>query len=208
MRHRGHRFISVRKFDLAIADLKKAAKLAEGRPLETEVDGLPNRLNKPLSNTHFNIWYHLGLAYYLHGDYQNARLSYETCLKYSVNDDLLCATVDWLYMTYQRLGEKQKADRLLRLIHEDMRVIENDTYFKRLLMYKGVLSPDSLLSSTEGNGSDPDVAIATQGYGVGHWYLMNGDRDKAMAIFQQVVEGKSWSAFGFIAAEAELAGPR
>lgn len=205
LRHRGHRFISVRKFAEAAADLNKAAKLAEGHPLEIEPDGLPNRLNKPLSNTHFNILYHLGLAHYLQGNYQEARLSYETCLKYADNDDLLCATVDWLFMTYQRLGEKEKAGQLLRIINEDMQIIENDAYFKRLMMYKGLLSPDSLLSPTANQGEAPDLTMATQGYGVGHWYLMNGDKDKAIEIFQQVVAGKSWSAFGYIAAEVELA---
>ena len=204
LRHRGHRFISVRKFAEAVADLSKAVKLAEGRPLEIEPDGLPNHLNKPLSNTHFNIWYHLGLAYYLQGDYQKARLSYEACLKYADNDDLLCATADWLFMTYQRLGEKEKAGQLLKIIGEDMQIIENDAYFKRLMMYKGLLSPDSLLSPTADQSDTPGLTMATQGYGVGHWYLMNGDREKAIEIFQQVVAGKPWSAFGYIAAEVEL----
>lgn len=205
LRHRGHRFISVRKFDLAVGDLKKAAKLVEGQPLKTEPDGLPNRLNKPLSNTHFNIWYHLGLAYYLQHEYENARLSYETCLKYSDNDDLLCATADWLYMTYRHLGEAQKASQLLKIIDPGMRLVENESYFKRLMMYKGLLSPDSLLSPVPGE-EDPDLTMATQGYAVGRWYMMNGDHDKALEIFQQVVDGKSWSAFGYIAAEAALTG--
>ena len=207
LRHRGHRFISVRRFDLAAGDLKKAAKLVEDQPLKTEPDGLPNRLNKPLSNTHFNIWYHLGLAYYLQEDYNNARVSYETCLKYADNDDLLCATADWLYMTYRYLGETQKASRLLKIIDPGMRLVENEAYFKRLMMYKGLLSPDSLLSPVPGE-KDPDLTMATQGYAVGNWYLMNGDHDKALEIFQQVVEGKSWSAFGYIAAEATLSGSR
>ena len=47
-RHRGHRFISSRKFDLAIEDFSKAANLAEGRSIEIEPDGIPNRLNSPL----------------------------------------------------------------------------------------------------------------------------------------------------------------
>jgi tetratricopeptide (TPR) repeat protein len=35
-RHRGHRYISIREFDRAIADLEQAAKLIEGKENETE----------------------------------------------------------------------------------------------------------------------------------------------------------------------------
>src|SRR5215213_5684617 len=34
LRHRGHRYISIRRFDLAIADLEKAARLIAGKPDE------------------------------------------------------------------------------------------------------------------------------------------------------------------------------
>ena len=36
-RHRGHRYITVREFDRAIADLEKAAELIEGTELEDEL---------------------------------------------------------------------------------------------------------------------------------------------------------------------------
>jgi tetratricopeptide (TPR) repeat protein len=42
-RHRGHRYISIRRFVRAIADFEKAAALAAGKPLEVEPDGAPNR---------------------------------------------------------------------------------------------------------------------------------------------------------------------
>jgi len=49
------------------------------------------------------------------------------------------------------------------------------------------------------------VQIATQGYGVGNWYLVNGETKKAREIFDRVLAGKAWPAFGFIAAEADVA---
>jgi tetratricopeptide (TPR) repeat protein len=67
-RHRGHRHISSRNFDNAIADLTTAARLVENKPLETEPDGIPNKLGIAKSTTQSNIRYHLGLAYYLKGD--------------------------------------------------------------------------------------------------------------------------------------------
>ena len=38
---------------------------------------------------------------------------------------------------------------------------------------------------------------------MGNWYLVNGDRAKAKDIFDRVLAGRAWAAFGFIAAEAD-----
>jgi tetratricopeptide (TPR) repeat protein len=203
-RHRGHRYISQRKFDAAIADLKKAAELMQGAPLEIEPDGQPNKLNIPLSSTQFNVWYHLGLAYYLKAEFELAEKAYLECMKVSDNDDLITATVDWLYMTYIRQGKRDEASKLLEKITDTMTIIENDSYFKRLNLYKGKLPVDSVLSVSKSN-EDIELALATQGYGVGNWYLYQGDTSNAIAIFERVVGGKHFSAFGFIAAEADLA---
>ncbi len=203
-RHRGHRYISQRKFDAAITDLTKAAELMQGAPIEIEPDGVPNKLNKPLSSTQFNVWYHLGLAHYLKGEFEEAEKAYLECMKVSDNDDLVTATVDWLYMTYRRMGKQEEAKKLMDLITPTMTIVENDSYFKRLNMYKGLLSPDSVLSVSSSN-ADVDLALATQGYGVGNWYLYNGDTTKAFDIYQKVIAGKHFSAFGFIASEADLA---
>jgi len=205
LRHRGHRYITTRRLDDAVADLQQAAELARDAPVEIEPDGAPNALNIPLSNVHFNIWYHLGLAHYLRGDFEAARDAYVACMQYSDNDDLRVATTDWLYMTYRRLGEDAEAAALLEPINADMEIIENDSYLRRLLMYKGEVDPEDLLDLRA--EADPDIAlnIATQGYGVGNWYLVNGDEQAARDVFERIVEGTSWAAFGYIAAEAELA---
>jgi len=202
-RHRGHRYITIRDFSRAVADFQQAAALMPVQPLEIEPDGQPNKLNIPLSTTQFNVWYHLGLAHYLRGDFENAAMAYMKCMEVSNNDDLVCATIDWLYMTYRRMKRDAEGAMLLGLIREDMKIIENDSYYLRLKMYKGLIQPDSLLHVGEGN-EDIDLALATQGYGVGNWYLCQGDTAKAKEIFNKVVAGKHFAAFGFIAAEAEL----
>jgi tetratricopeptide (TPR) repeat protein len=203
LRHRGHRFITVREFDRAIQDLERAAEIMPKDSLEIEPDGLPNKLNIPLSTAQFNVYYHLGLAHYLQGDFSRAEKAYRACMKVSDNDDLVCATADWLYMTLRRQGKKPQADSLLRSVRSDMKIIENDSYLKRLLMYKGEVTPEKLLQ-VESDEQDPDLAIATQGYGVGNWYLYNGDTVRAISTFKKVTEGNHFSAFGFIAAEADL----
>jgi tetratricopeptide (TPR) repeat protein len=201
LRHRGHRFITLRRFDDAIADFDRAAVLIRSRPDEVEPDGQPNALNIPTSTLHFNIWYHLGLAHYLKGDFGKALSAYRRCMDVSRgNDDRLVATTDWTYMTLRRLGRPAEAAAMLAPIHRDMKIIEDHAYHRRLLMYKGEVSPDELLA---GN-ADP-IDVATQGYGVGNWHLYNGRADQARAVFDRVVKGSQWAAFGFIAAEAELA---
>lgn len=44
-RHRGHRYITIRQFDKAIADLAYALTLVTGKPDEVEPDGQPNAQN-------------------------------------------------------------------------------------------------------------------------------------------------------------------
>lgn len=199
-RHRGHRYITLRCIDLAIADLSKAAALIKDREDEIEADGLPNARNIPTSTLHSNIWYHLGLAHYLKGDYQNALVAYENALKVSDNNDMYVATMNWLYVTLRKLGRNTEAKERLKNISSDMELIENKDYLEILLMYKND-DESSLLAKTN---TQETLSNATLGYGLGNYYLEKGNRKKAKEIFQKVYSGPQWSSFGYIAAEKEL----
>jgi len=200
LRHRGHRYISIRRFDLAIADLEKAARLIAGKPDEIEPDGLPNARNTPVSTLQTNVWYHLGLAYYYLGDLGNAERAFRECLKFSKNADMQVATTHWLYMILRRQGRVGEANTLLAPIRTDMDVIENRAYHWLVLMYKGEIPAESILSLAGEEGLDP----ATLGYGVGNWHLYHGRQEEAVRAFRQVLASDQWSAFGYIAAEADL----
>jgi tetratricopeptide (TPR) repeat protein len=202
-RHRGHRYITTRRLDDAVADLEKAASLVEGRPDEVEPDGLPNVRNIPTSTTQSNIWYHLGLARYLQGDFARALPAYRRCLDVSKNPDGLVSTGHWLYMTLRRLGRAEEAARLLESIPEELDVIENQDYERLLRMYRGGIAPAALLDGAEKDGSA--VAFATVGYGVGNWDFYNGRTAEAASLFRRIVARGDWAAFGDIAAEADLA---
>jgi tetratricopeptide (TPR) repeat protein len=201
-RHRGHRYITVRQFDDAIADLQKGAALVKERPDEIEPDGQPNARGIPTSTLKTNIYYHLGLAHYLKGEFEQALAAYRSCQEHSKNPDMIVATSHWLYMTLRRLGRDADARRVLDSITADMDVIENGSYHKLLLMYKGKTDKE-LLASAKAGGLD----AVTTGYGVGNWHLYNGRRDQAMQILRDIVERHAgqWPAFGYIAAEAEIA---
>ena len=201
-RHRGHRYITLRRIDLAIKDFKRAASLVKGKPDELEPDGQPNARNIPTSTLQFNIWYHLGLAYYLKGDYQKALASYRECLKVSKNPDALVATTHWQYMTLRRLNRNSEANRLLNTVSTGLEIIENDGYYQLVLMYKGLAGPKSLLEQVSKQPAGPGSHSVL--YGIGSWYLDHGQRDEAMAIFEKIVSTDQWTSFGFIAAEADL----
>ena len=101
-RHRGHRYITVRELPKAIADLAKAAQLIEGKADQVEPDGQPNARNTPTSTLNTNIYYHLGLAHYLSGDFDRRPAQYRRCLAFSKNPDMLVATTYWYYLTLTR----------------------------------------------------------------------------------------------------------
>jgi len=200
-RHRGHRYITLRCFDDAIRDLEMAAKLVAGKPDEIEPDGIPNAKNIPTSTLQSNIWYHLGLAYYLKADLKNALRAYEEAQKVSTNNDMRVATSYWHYMTLRRLGKKKEAKKVLEPFAGKSELIENDEYLKLIRLNRGELKRDLLLSQISDASS---LASASLGYGIGNYFLYNGDREKAMTIFRTIVAGNQWSSFGFIAAETEL----
>lgn len=200
-RHRGHRFISLRLFDQAIDDLERAAELIEGTADEIEPDGIPNERNQPVSSLHFNVWYHLGLAYYLVGDYESALSCYEECLKVSEIPDKLVATTHWTYMTLRLLERSDEAEKLLTPINEEMDIVENQHYHRLLLMYKGLLNPDGVMEEARAQGP---LAVATVGYGVGNWYLYNDSVEKAVEMYNEILDTGGWAGFGYIAAEADL----
>ncbi|MGB7202421.1 MAG: tetratricopeptide repeat protein [Pyrinomonadaceae bacterium] len=201
-RHRGHRYITLRCFDDAIRDFETAAKLVKGKPDEIEPDGLPNAQNIPTSTLQSNIWYHLGLAFYLKGDFKKAEKAYAECMKVSKNGDMLAATTHWYYMTLRRLEKNPQAARLLEAIDGDFEVIENDDYLRLLRLYRGEVRAEMLLESI-GDKAD-SLGNASLGYGIGNWYLYNRDRLRAEQILRKIVAGNQWASFGYIAAEAEL----
>lgn len=202
LRHRGHRFITLRCFDLAIADLNRAAKLTKGKPDQVEPDGLPNARNIPTSTLQSNIWYHLGLAHYLKGDFKSALKAYREADKVSKNPDMLVATTHWLYMTLRRLGRKKEATKAVAVIKPDLDVIENADYYKLIRLYQGTTSSEELLKEISGEASA--LSKASIGYGLGNWFLYNGQRDEAEKVFRQIILGNQWASFGHIAAEVEL----
>jgi tetratricopeptide (TPR) repeat protein len=205
-RHRGHRFITVRELDRAIADFQRAAALIEGQPDRVEPDGQPNALGIPTSTLHFNIWYHYGLAHYLKGEFEEAADKYRRCMEVSEHPDSKVATAHWWYMTLRRLGRDREASTLLEGLDLDALaegIIESGSYLALLRLYAGEGGQETGRQALE-KGS---LEGATRGYGLGNWYLYErGDTATAREIYREILSARDqWAAFGFIAAEADLA---
>lgn len=228
-RHRGHRRITFKDLDGAIADFERAIELCGDWPDEIEYYrkefmkdaellflGRPEEMNpqRPQvtpelveklrttykSTLHSSIWYHYALAFYLKGDYDRSYQEYTTALGKAVDDDMRVASSDWIYMSLRRSGRHEEAARFLATIPSNLEVHEQ-AYFRRLLMYKGELAPESLIEDATRDGT----ALVTQGYGLGNWHLYNGRTEEAIRIFEKITAVGVWNAFGHIAAEIDLA---
>jgi len=206
-RHRGHRYITTRQLNLAIADLARAYGLVKGAPDQVEPDGIPNARGIPTSTLHSNIRYHLGLAHYLKGDFPRAARVFGEDVAAATaagNADMLVASSHWLYMALRRSGKPAEAAALLTPIKNELPVIENGAYHRLLLMYR-----------RDSAGTDPgeppglsSVEDVTTAYGVANWHLYNGRADQAFGMFRRILQSPQWAAFGYIAAEAEVARAR
>lgn len=200
-RHRGHRYITLRYFDRAISDFERAEELMRGISDVIEPDGLPNEINQPQSTLKSNVWYHKGLAHYLKGEYQQAIESYERSLnELDLTDDMRVATLYWYYSALKRSGQDEQAGDAIEEVTADMDLIENDVYLNLIMVFKGLFSPDRMMEVTE-----DDLENATLWYGIGNWHYMNGREDRAMEMWNQILDTDEWAAFGYIAAEAEIA---
>jgi tetratricopeptide (TPR) repeat protein len=198
-RFRGHRYISIRRFDEAVRDLAAAARLA------------------PAS---YDVAYHLGLALYLRGDFQQAADEYERCMSQtqtsgqlppgwrscaslSSDADSRVAITDWRYRALRRAGGHEEARRVIAAFDPGVEVKENGAYLQALRIYKGLVRQVDLAPSRM-SGNDH----ATLGYAVGNLYLVEGRPPEACTLFRRVADSDLWNAFGFIAAEVELSRSR
>ena len=200
LRHRGHRYISTRQYDKAIADFERASEMIVDTPNQIEQDGIPNAQNTPISSLHGNIYYHLALAYYLQNDLENAERVYQKRITTHQNDDNIVSAGHWHYMTLRRLGKTDEAIELLEAVKPEMDIIENMHYHNMCLYYKGLIEKEELKTEDE-NGRVNEVFL----YGLGNWEAYeNQDFAKANEYFQKILKDGNKASFAYLAAESDL----
>ncbi|MFM8602925.1 MAG: tetratricopeptide repeat protein [Gemmatimonadota bacterium] len=200
LRHRGHRYLSIRDTKRARADLERAWALVRGQPDLVEPDGQPNARGIPTSTLHSNIRYHLALAYFLDGDFALAAPIWAEDARVAANLDQRVAATYWWVLSLAYLGRRAEVAALLAPIDPSWEIIENGSYHRLLLYMKGALAEDRLLTA----GADA-LERQTVGNGVGQWHAANGRTAEARAAWQRVLAGNPAPSFGVLAAERGLA---
>ena len=178
LRWRGHRYLSVREFGKASADLTRGAKI---------------------DSSIYGIWYHLGIVQYVRGDFAAAAESFAKAQPIAPDAGELAGSTDWLWMSLSRAGRGAEAKAMLDRRPDSKPVI--NAYSRRLQLYRGEIRPEDVLTS-----ADTDyVQVATLAYGLGNWYLVQGNKAQARSWFQRSVKASGgWPGFGFILSEVEL----
>lgn len=198
LRHRGHRWISLRRFDLAVADLAAAAAACRTVADETEPDGQPTPGRPPHSSLHYNVFYHLGLARFLRGEWGAAEDAWLRCLAVADDDESRVAVCHWLWSVRMRRGDVAGATAVVAGLVGDLDVVENVAYLNLCRLYAGRLDRATIEPRDGSSGS----ALA---FGLAHYDLVRGDAQAGRAALARLAADPGWSAFGVIAAEAELA---
>jgi hypothetical protein len=101
-------------------------------------------------------------------------------------------------MSLSRAGRIAEAKAMLdrRL---DSKPVTN-AYTRRLQLYRGEIGPEAVLTPKDTD----EVQVATLAYGLGNWYLVQGDKTQARRWFERSIQSGGWPAFGFIVSELEL----
>jgi len=176
-RWRGHRYLSLRQFDRAMADLSRGLAL---------------------DSTNYGVLYHLGIVRFARGDFTGAADAFASAQRRPPDGGELAGSTDWLWMSLMRAGRASDAAAMLARRPDSLPVA--NAYARRLKLYRGEISPDSVFTPADTS----DIQVATLSYGLGNWYLVRGDTARARSWFERSIASGGWPAFGFIISEVEL----
>lgn len=180
LRDRGHYFLNLGQVEPALADLTRAAQLTK---------------------TDRGVYYHLGVAYYLKGDFARAATAYQSCLDNSKGTDRIECEA-WLYPSLVRAGRKQDAASLLATVTDDPAVTGHPAwYLDRLLLFKGLRTEEQVAANLNAEGG---LSMSSIGYSLGLWHLLSGRQQRAREYFEKAIATGFTPAWGYRCSEAEL----
>lgn len=197
LRHRGHRYLSVRNVPAAIADLQRAREVTAGRPDEVEPDGQPNARGIPTSTLQSNIRYHLALGHFLGGNFAQSAALWQEDAMLAGNLDQRVAATFWWVLSLARMGNFGAVHETLAPIRTDWDIIENGSYHQLLLWMKGEVTDAALQDQMRS-----PIERQTIGNGMAQWHFAAGRRAPAEAAVREVLGTGPSASFGFFAAEA------
>lgn len=168
--HRGWKCLSTDDYEDAMADLTLAVRM-------DPTDGLK--------------WHYLANAYFFMNAYEQAIKLYRTAITmYQTSGvNLVPSSVDWMWMSYMRLGKKQAAQAVLdEFITPDIPVVGADIVYKeRVLMYAGYTPFKEFLAHVQ---EGENVDVITKAYAASFYYRFvledNVNADKLLNIVLDV----------------------
>ena len=176
-RWRGHRHLSVRELDRAMADLTRGYAL---------------------DSLNYGVLYHLGIVRFARGDFNAAVDAFQRSTS-APECGRAGGSTDWLWMSLMRAGRAGRGAGAAGAPPDSLPV--NNAYTTRLKLYREEIGPDQVFTPADTAG----VQVATLSYGLGNWYLVRGDTTAAKGFFQRAVAANAgWAGFGFIVSEVEL----
>ena len=119
----------------------------------------------------------------------------------SKNNDSYVAAANWLYIIYYQLNMINKADKLLITINNQMNLIENHSYFSILNLYK---DSNSVIEIEKKIFKEESLNNITVAFGLGNFYILKGETEKAYKIYNLITNSDQWSSFAYIGAEVML----
>jgi len=183
LRWRGHRYISVREFARADADLTRGLAL----------DG-----------TNYGVLFHLGVLRFSQGRFADAAALFARAQPLAPDGGERAGSTDWLWMSLARAGRRPEADAMLAqridTLPDPKPAPPGYAYVTRLTLYRGEITPEQVVPP----GETDATTLATLNYGLGNWYVVRGDTAKARDAWERAVQSGGWPGFGFNVAEAEL----
>lgn len=200
LRYRGHRYINLRQLDKAIIDLNMAEELIRPEEPVYELDAA----GKPGASYQHQIWYHIGLYHFMERDYDKAAESFEKSLATAYAGTDKAGASDWLYNSYMRAGNKEKAAAVAKPFTADFEIDNKDyPYYRRLMLFNGVIQPVELVDE---NKSITEMTLydMTKLYGLANYYRYQGDTTRAKALYEKVLQSKEWPGFAYACAELDV----
>lgn len=181
--HRGHVYIGLRAWKQASADFEMALRIN------------PND---------WDSLYHNGLCYYLLGDYETAETYYARCYAVSKTEEDFTAVTDWYWLTLMHLGKTAEAQAILDKIQPVWDYGENEIYHTRLMVYKGLKTPDEVIDYAR---KFDNHEFCTYAYGTAYYmWAVQGRKDDAAALIADIASrtDRQWGGFALQAAQVTM----
>lgn len=184
---RGHRYLPLREFTKARADLDRAVSL---------------------NPRNMAAYYHLGLAHYFLNEFNESADAFAHAVASAPNTDERINSTNWLYAALRRAGKTTEAESALQAVPPEMTNESPHTkfYLNLVRFFQGKMTEaEALPPEPPATNTDQEVELPfdTVAYGIGNWYLYNGNRAKAQEYFRRVTKGHVWVTWGFIGSELE-----